>query len=40
MPEEHAQGLAASELGDPESEMVVFTARPDRWLASDFSEEG
>ncbi len=39
MPEAHAQGLAASELGDPESTMVVFTVRPDRWLTADFSDD-
>ncbi len=39
MPEEHAQGLAASELGDPESTMVVFTVRPDRWLTADFGDD-
>jgi uncharacterized protein len=39
MPEEVAQGLAASELGDRESTMIHCTARPDRWLAYDFSED-
>jgi hypothetical protein len=38
MPEEHAQGMATSELGDPESTLVVFTVRPARWLTADFSE--
>jgi uncharacterized protein len=39
MPEEAAQGLAASEVDDPESTMVLYTARPDRWLAMDFGDE-
>jgi hypothetical protein len=39
MPEEHARGLAASELEDPESTFVLYTARPERWLTADFGEE-
>ena len=39
MPEEDARALAASEIGDPESTMVLYTARPDRWLAMDFGED-
>jgi len=40
MPEEHARGLAASELDDPQSTFLLFTARPERWLTADFGEEG
>ena len=39
MPEEDSRALAASEIGDPESTMVLYTARPDRWLAMDFGED-
>jgi hypothetical protein len=39
MPEEAARALAASETDDPESTMILYTARPDRWLAMDFGEE-
>jgi hypothetical protein len=39
MPEEDARRLAASEVDDPEGTMVLYTARPDRWLAMDFSED-
>lgn len=38
MPEEHAQGLAASERENPESTIVVYTVRPDRWQSMDFSD--
>jgi len=38
MPEEDARGLAASEVDDPESTMILYTARPDRWLAMDFGD--
>lgn len=31
MPEERAQGLAASERENPESTIVVYTVGPDRW---------
>ena len=39
MPEEDAQGLAASEVNDPESTMILYAARPDRWLAMDFGDD-
>jgi nitroimidazol reductase NimA-like FMN-containing flavoprotein (pyridoxamine 5'-phosphate oxidase superfamily) len=39
MPDEHARGLAASELGDPESTFVLYRVRPDRWLTADFADE-
>lgn len=38
MPEEHAQGLAAAELSDPEGRMLFYVARPERWRTADFSE--
>ena len=31
--------MAASEVEDPESALIVFTVRPDRWLSADFSDE-
>ena len=40
MPREHAEGLAAAELEDPESTFLLFAARPERWLTADFGEEG
>ena len=40
LPEEAARGFVEAELGNPGSELVLFTVRPDRWLTADFSEEG
>ena len=37
LPEEMAQGFVQEELGRPDSELVVYTVRPDRWLTADFS---
>lgn len=31
LPEEHAQGFAASEVNQPDSPFVLFTLRPERW---------
>jgi hypothetical protein len=39
LPEEQAQGFVEAELGRPESELVLFTVRPDRWLTADFAED-
>ena len=39
MGEEPARGLAASEVDDPETTMVLYTARPDRWFAMDFGDD-
>jgi nitroimidazol reductase NimA-like FMN-containing flavoprotein (pyridoxamine 5'-phosphate oxidase superfamily) len=39
LPEEAAQGFVEAELGHPESELVLFTVRPDRWLTADFSDD-
>lgn len=39
MPEQQAQGFVGTELGHPASEFVLFTARPDRWLTFDFSDD-
>lgn len=36
LPEEMAQAIAAAETSRPDSEMVLFTVRPDRWLTFDF----
>jgi hypothetical protein len=38
MGEEAARGLAASEVDDPGTTMVLYTARPDRWFAMDFGD--
>jgi nitroimidazol reductase NimA-like FMN-containing flavoprotein (pyridoxamine 5'-phosphate oxidase superfamily) len=40
LPEEHAQGFVQAELGRPDSEFVLFTVRPDRWLTADFGKAG
>ena len=37
LPEEMAQGFVAEELGRADSELVLYTIRPDRWLTFDFS---
>ena len=39
LPEEEAQGYARAELSRPDSQLVVFTVRPDRWVSADYSEE-
>ena len=39
LPEEAAQGFVQSELARPESTLVLFTIRPDRWLTADFGED-
>ena len=36
LPEEGAQGFVAAELAQPSDTLVLFTIRPDRWLAFDF----
>ena len=40
LPEAQAQGFAAAELANANSELVLFTIRPDRWLSFDFGEDG
>ncbi len=40
LPEEQAQGFVEAELARPDTELVLFTIRPIRWLAADFGEEG
>jgi uncharacterized protein len=39
LPEEVARGFVEAELEHPESELVLFTIRPDRWLTFDFADE-
>ena len=39
VPEEMAQGFVAAELGRADSELVLYTIRPDRWLTFDFSDD-
>ena len=39
LPEEMAQGFVDAELSHPDSRLVLYTVRPDRWLTSDFSDE-
>ena len=39
LPEEAAKGFVEAELENPESELVLFTIRPDHWLTADFTQE-
>jgi uncharacterized protein len=39
LPEEMAQGFAASELENPDSKLTLFTVRPDRWISFDFGDD-
>jgi nitroimidazol reductase NimA-like FMN-containing flavoprotein (pyridoxamine 5'-phosphate oxidase superfamily) len=39
MPEEMARGFVEAEIGRADSELVLYTIRPDRWLTFDFSED-
>jgi nitroimidazol reductase NimA-like FMN-containing flavoprotein (pyridoxamine 5'-phosphate oxidase superfamily) len=36
---ERAREFAEMMLGKPNSELVLFTVRPDRWLTSDYSDD-
>ena len=38
LPEEQAQGFVGAELANPGPTLVLYTIRPDRWLAADFSD--
>ncbi len=38
LPEEVAAGFVAAELGRADSQVVVFTIRPDRWFTADFGD--
>ena len=38
LPEDAARGFADGEINNPAGTFVVFTARPTRWLSSDFAE--
>jgi nitroimidazol reductase NimA-like FMN-containing flavoprotein (pyridoxamine 5'-phosphate oxidase superfamily) len=40
LPEEQAQGFAAAETARPSDTFVLFTIRPDRWVAFDFGNAG
>ena len=37
LPPDAADGMAQAETGDPDSTIVLYTARPERWLTADFS---
>jgi nitroimidazol reductase NimA-like FMN-containing flavoprotein (pyridoxamine 5'-phosphate oxidase superfamily) len=39
LPEEMAQGFVAMELARPDSTLILFTIRPDRWLTADFTDD-
>ena len=39
LPEEHARGFVTPELERPDSELVLYTIRPDRWLTMDFTDD-
>lgn len=36
LPPDAADGMAQAETGDPASGIILFTARPERWLTADF----
>ena len=38
LPEDQARGFVEGELAHPGSTLVLFTVRPERWLAVDFGE--
>jgi PPOX class probable F420-dependent enzyme len=40
LPEEQAQGFVRAELDRPDSTLVLFTIRPDRWLSADYAKAG
>ncbi|HEV8559170.1 MAG TPA: pyridoxamine 5'-phosphate oxidase family protein [Actinophytocola sp.] len=40
LPEDAARGFAEAETAAPSGTFVLFTARPDRWLSTDFGEDG
>ncbi len=37
LPEEMARGFAEAEVNRPDSQLVYYTIRPDRWIGLDFS---
>jgi PPOX class probable F420-dependent enzyme len=37
LPPEQASGMVDHELANPNSELILFTVRPDRWLTFDLS---
>jgi hypothetical protein len=37
MPPEAAEGMAQAETTDPDSRIVLYTARPERWLTATFA---
>ena len=37
LPPEAAEGMAQAEAGDPGSTIVLYTARPERWLTATFA---
>ena len=39
LPEEMAQGFSAGELGNPDTKLMLYTVRPDRWLSFDFGDD-
>lgn len=39
LPEEQARAMVTAELEHPDSQLVLYTIRPDRWLTSDFSDD-
>jgi hypothetical protein len=39
LPWDAAQGMAAAELGSPDTAVVLYTVRPTRWFSADFSDD-
>lgn len=38
LPPEQANGMVDRELGNPDSKLILFTVRPDRWLTFDLGK--
>jgi nitroimidazol reductase NimA-like FMN-containing flavoprotein (pyridoxamine 5'-phosphate oxidase superfamily) len=39
LPEDYAKGFVDEQISFPNSELVMFTVRPDHWLSFDYSED-
>lgn len=40
LPPKQATGMVEGEFGNPDSRLILFTIRPDRWLTFDVSKAG
>jgi uncharacterized protein len=39
LPDEYAQGFVEGELARSDSQLVLYTLRPDRWVTRDFTDD-